>query len=305
MRAPPPRLDATARIVQRLAVLLRAGVPPRSAWGYLAETDHAAIVRDVAAAAESGGDLGEVMVRGAEGLPAAEASAWRALAAAWSVALDSGAPLAATLREFAGTLRALSQIEREIAIALSAPVATAKLVMALPAVGVAFGLLLGFDTLRVLALTPVGWACCAIAGLLLFVASRWNRRLVAAARPATSSPGLEEDLLAIAVAGGASLDRARSLVADTLWRFDLVPGAPGAVDDILRLSARAGVPAAELLRSEAEEARLRERAEAQRRAAALSVTLMLPLGLCVLPAFLVVGVVPLLVAVISSTVAGF
>ncbi|MBH0110832.1 hypothetical protein I6E81_11695 [Salinibacterium sp. NG22] len=46
-------------------------------------------------------------------------------------------------------------------------------------------------------------------------------------------------------------------------------------------------------------------AAARAGAAALSVRLMLPLGLCVLPAFMVLGVLPLMVAVISSTVAGF
>jgi tight adherence protein B len=32
---------------------------------------------------------------------------------------------------------------------------------------------------------------------------------------------------------------------------------------------------------------------------------MLPLGLCILPAFIVLGVVPLLIAVVSSTVGSF
>jgi tight adherence protein B len=42
----------------------------------------------------------------------------------------------------------------------------------------------------------------------------------------------------------------------------------------------------------------------ERKAATLAVTLMLPLGLCILPAFMVLGVAPLLIAVISSTVTG-
>ena len=40
-------------------------------------------------------------------------------------------------------------------------------------------------------------------------------------------------------------------------------------------------------------------------AAVLAVRLMIPLGVCVLPAFMALGVAPLLIAVISSTVAGF
>ena len=65
------------------------------------------------------------------------------------------------------------------------------------------------------------------------------------------------------------------------------------------------MPAAELLRSEARESRRRAAAMAERRAAILAVRLMLPLGACILPAFMVLGVIPLLVAVVSSTVVGF
>ena len=73
---------------------------------------------------------------------------------------------------------------------------------------------------------------------------------------------------------------------------------------LLALSRRAGVPAGELLRSEAEEERRAARAEAAARASVLGVRLMLPLGLCILPAFMVLCVAPLLIAVVTSTVSG-
>jgi tight adherence protein B len=62
------------------------------------------------------------------------------------------------------------------------------------------------------------------------------------------------------------------------------------------------VPAAALLRSEAEEARREARSAGQAAAARLAVTLMLPLGLCILPAFMLLGVAPLLIAIVGSTV---
>jgi tight adherence protein B len=77
------------------------------------------------------------------------------------------------------------------------------------------------------------------------------------------------------------------------------------VDAVLALSQRAGVPAAELLRAEADEARADARADAQAAAARLGVRLMLPLGLCVLPSFMVLGVLPLIVSIVSATVSGF
>src|SRR5690606_27440490 len=134
-------------------------------------------------------------------------------------------------------------------------------------------------------------------------ARRWNARLVAAARPTEALPGLRFELLAIAVAGGGALDRALANVDAALAEFAL--DAPGAADAVLELSRRAGVPAAALLRAEADEARRDARAAAQKAAAVLGVRLMIPLGVCVLPAFMVLGVAPLLIAVITSTVAGF
>ena len=124
--------------------------------------------------------------------------------------------------------------------------------------------------------------------------------MVARARPKDPAPGIGCDLMAIAVSGGSALDHARAIVDETVARFCL-PAVVG-VDEVLELSRSAGVPAAELLNSQAEELRRVATAHAQEDAAALGVRLMLPLGLCILPAFMVLGVVPLLIAVISSTV---
>ena len=140
----------------------------------------------------------------------------------------------------------------------------------------------------------------------MLAAGSWNRALVRRAGPTDLTPGLRLELMAIAMSGGGSIDRSRALVGAAVERYGIVPGADvDPVDRVLDLSTRAGVPAAELLRSEAEQLRRDARSAGQRRAATLSVTLMLPLGLCVLPAFMLVGVVPLLISVLSSTLTRF
>ena len=294
-----------ASVVQRLAVLLAAGVAPGPAWGYLREGELPTLIAQRIARGEP---VPDAIVAQLGQVTEAEATAWRGLATAWAVALDAGAPLAATLRDFATSLRSLAQAQREIRVALAEPASTARMVMALPAVGILFGLALGFNTLATLTTTPIGWVCVGVGTVLLLVAARWNHHLVQSAQPKDLTPGLDYDLMAIAVSGGGSLDRAQSSMARAVERYryptsgvvpviDLASG----VSAVLDLSRRAGVPAADLLRSEAEEARRRARAEVQEKAASLAVKLMLPLGLCVLPAFMVVGVLPLMVAVITST----
>lgn len=305
MKTPPSQLPDVASTTQRLAVLLHAGLTPTSAWRHVArgKTKNSIAAAVAVESSESAG-APERIYRASADLPLLDRQAWNSLAAAWFVAGQVGAPLASALRTHARALRMLVHIQREVATALAAPVSTARMVLALPAIGLLFGALLGFDTLGVLFTTPIGWGCIVVGGALILVAVRWNRRLVRSATPTRAAPGLECELMAVAVSGGGSLVHARDIVSLALERFEL-PGDGDHLDEVLQLSHDAGVPAAELLQAEADELRLHADADARAAAAALSVHLMLPLGLCVLPAFMVLGVLPLMVAVISSTVEGF
>jgi len=73
------------------------------------------------------------------------------------------------------------------------------------------------------------------------------------------------------------------------------------VREALALAEAAGVPAVALLEAEAARARLDALADARERAAALGVRLMLPLAVCLLPAFLVTAVVPMVAGLVVST----
>ncbi|MBG6055524.1 tight adherence protein B [Salinibacterium sp. CAN_S4] len=294
-------LAEVAAVTQRLSVLLAAGVTPGSAWQHVATSTGSVVAARVAASPSA--PVADTVLAEVEALDPVEGAAWRGLAAAWTVATRAGAPLAPCLRRYAQSLRDLAQTQRDASVALAAPAATARMVLALPVVGVLFGMALGFNTLAVLFGTPVGWVCLAVGAALMATAWRWNAAMVVAARPKDPAPGISCDLMAIAVSGGNALDHARSIVDEAVVRFSL-PAVVG-VDEVLELSRSAGVPAADLLTSEAEELRRVATARAQESAAALGVRLMLPLGLCILPAFMVLGVLPLLVAVITSTVGSF
>lgn len=70
--------------------------------------------------------------------------------------------------------------------------------------------------------------------------------------------------------------------------------------DALTFAASSGAPSAQVLHAQAAQVRRRRAREAERRAAALGIHLVLPLGLCALPAFLCFTVVPLLLALIPE-----
>lgn len=299
-------VEAVASVVQRLAVMLGAGVAPTNAWSYLRDAGDPSdqIVGAVARSVAAGGSIPEAIMSAMSSTEAAQAgSAWRAVAASWFVANESGAPLASSLRETADTLRQLGQLHRDVDAALAGPRSTARFVGVMPVLGLLFGALLGFDTIAVLFGTPLGVGCLVAGALLTVAAARWTSRLVARARPAESSPGLTAQLVAIGLAGGGSLARARDLATEALTRHDLGESDDAQrIDRVLELSRAAGVPAAELLQSEARQIGREATSRAQSRAAALGTTLMIPLGVCVLPAFMLLGVAPMMIAIFSSTV---
>jgi len=182
----------------------------------------------------------------------------------------------------------------------------------LPAIGIALAL--------TLAVSPV------VGLLVLGAASAWPR--IVARRAATGHrlavvDALPEaaDLLALAVAGGLTVTAALATagrwtpgpVGEALRRAteEIAMGRPAAdaIDDlatglgapgralvgVLLASERYGVPLGEGLDRVAREARLERRRRAEERARRLPVLLLFPLVLCVLPAFGLLTVVPLLV----------
>jgi tight adherence protein B len=304
-----PRFDRVAAVVQRLAVLTTAGVSPVSAWHHLAEADADAAngsgvpvspVVQIASGLASAHDLPHRIAAAARDGPEAERSAWGSLAAIWGIATQSGAALGPALERSADVLRSLAQSARDVEVALAGPLATSRIVLALPAVGVLLGILLGFDVIGAFASLP-GVVCLAAGGILIVVAVRWNRRLLRWARDLDATPGLGFDLLAIALSGGTSVERAQEVVASACAEAGIDPPADD-VRAVLAFAVSAGVPVVGLLRAESDERRREARAAAAGRAARLETRLLLPLGLCVLPAFVLLGVGPIALAILSSTV---
>ena len=278
-----------ATSVQTLAVLLQAGAVPMVAWRHLASIgeSHAVAVVDRV-------DEGTPLIAAIE----AEGGPWQDLAAAWEVATTVGAPLAEVLRMIAETLRDAASAADDVRIALAEPAGTARLLLWMPFAGLLLGFALGFDTLSVITGTPAG-AGCVVAGLLLVLGARgWTARLLRRARPEPGTPGMQAELMAVALSGGVSIERALTLVAESPASRH---GDDARIRSVLELSHAAGVPAGELLRASAGQERHASRIDGRMRAAKLSTELLIPLGVCTLPAFLLLGVAPLLLSVLAST----
>ncbi|WP_188079044.1 type II secretion system F family protein [Actinotalea subterranea] len=105
---------------------------------------------------------------------------------------------------------------------------------------------------------------------------------------------------------GAVLLRAAALVSlGAEWQAAWVgAGALAPVRDALEPAWVDGAPPGEALRATAASVRRERQARALEAAGRLGVRLVLPLGLCYLPAFVLVGLVPVLVSMASGALGG-
>ena len=267
--------EEAAATVHRVAALVAGGLPLDRAWSVLG-TDAAAV------AARPGGGV---------------------VAAVLAVASETGAPMAPTLERLAGLLREQAAQRRALESALAGPRATAKLVMVLPIVGLGFGLALGLDVLGAATSGGIGTWSVAAGALLLVAAWAWSRAIVRRAARGDPAPGLALDLVAVALAGGGAADRARAVAAAALAEAGVDASGWDEVDTALELARRAGVPVRGLLRAEASAARTRAALDGEARAQRAAVQLALPLGACVLPAFSLLVIVPLVVSMLEGALA--
>lgn len=102
---------------------------------------------------------------------------------------------------------------------------------------------------------------------------------------------------------GAPLRRAAAMVdvtGESAWRALVDDPEVGPLAAAMARSEQSGAPVAESVRILAEEVRRAERAERMSRARRVGVRTAAPLGLCFLPAFFVVAVVPTVIGLIGE-----
>lgn len=301
LRRPSADSLGVAGVSARLAVFMQAGLSPTNAWRQLDSspddpTSTEAMVSGVIELLDDGHSVVEAL----EVQTAGEDEAWRVLAAVHAVAHDTGAPLGDALWALSAALTERDEVTQAVRQAVVAPLYTKRLLMALPVLGVLTSWALGVDAIGFLTGSTLGVLSLVVAFILLLGAERWSSRMIREAIPGSGylSPAL--DLLGIAASGGASPEVARHRVERCLERFDLPEVCDDAVSELTQLSRRVGVPLRALAKAEASWSRARAKAFATEKAHALSVKILFPLGALVLPAFVLIAVVPVVFALLQD-----
>jgi len=240
-----------------------------------------------------------------------------ALAAACRFTHLLGAPLAGVLDVVADGIDESAAAEDARRIARSGPATSARVLTALPLVGVAAGEALGAHPLERFADGGIGTVCLVVGVVCLAAGHLTSRRMLRRVEDRGSAAGMDPailcDLVVAGLESGASvpatleaLGRAgglpdlarigRELVLGVPWRlaWDPCPAPTVLVAQSLEPAWEDGTSPVPLLRRVAAQLRARRISDARAEAEALGVRLVVPLGALLLPAFLALGVVPVL-----------
>ncbi|WP_217135328.1 type II secretion system F family protein [Leucobacter chinensis] len=282
------------------ASLMRGGMSPRRALTHLAASQgHSAAV------ASSAIRQGERGSEDALVFEAQEGEQWRLLTAAWIIAERSGAPVAGAFERMAESFSEISEVSRKRRVLLAGPQSTVLLISALPLVALLGGQLLGIDAFAQLA-TPQG-AIAGVVGLLLLVLGvSWGLSMVRSVGRHDHVGGSEAELLAIALMGGAGVREAKRIVVHTvdeaqaLWADLDAFAEQGALTLLIERGRESGVSLHELLLLHAAEQRAEGRSGLETAAERLAVKVLVPLGLCVLPSLICLGVIPIMLGLLGG-----
>ena len=317
-----PTTRELSLLVAEVATRLRAGAPTAAAWGLaLARIDVGGSVGLDETYPPILDEWARELPRWSVPLRARSPDADAARTAAASIALACrfshglGAPLADILDAIGDSVDDAQAVEEARRVASAGPLMSARVLAALPLVGIVSALALGASPWHFYTGATVG-RICALLGVLAWVAGIvLCRRILARARQPEqgTDAALTCDLASAGLACGAAIPRvldalaaASSCEALSWTASALRLGAPWneaweetsewahPLRDALESAWTSGsAPETMLARSASWERRTRL-AEAKTRAEELSVRLVGPLGACFLPAFLTLGIAPLL-----------
>jgi len=286
-------------VLQRAAALLRAGMPSQQIWDRLGDESAASFeLTSIADAVKLGMLVSDALAQ-------QDAPEWRVIAATWAVAERSGAPLAGALDRIASALRSLEQLDARRQVLLAGPRSTVRLVIVLPPVVLLFGSILGFDTWTML-MSPLGMIGVCAGGALLGIAHWWSNTIISRVASQENAAGFALDLTSIHLQGGSSSARAVREVVDCVdaagaaWISLADLAHDGVVQRTLAEADGLGSSRVRLLLAAADTARRTRAGELESETERLSTRILVPLGACVLPAFILMGALPVVLSMVQS-----
>ncbi len=221
----------------------------------------------------------------------------------WKLATTLGGPVIIALSRIAAVFDRQQRNRNEVELAFAGPQSTSKLVTGLPLIALALAQLVGMNPLGAITGSPLGLVSVCLGAGLLVLGRQWSRRLLSRALPQILDPGAYLDCVLIGLQAGLPLQVARERATEIYWQFYELEPSPEdqvALNQAAELSRNSGAALSEILLTTADRFRDELSFEISNRIARLGIKLMIPLGVAVLPAFILLSIVPIAISLLSN-----
>lgn len=193
--------------------------------------------------------------------------------------------------------------EAKLRLAAATPRATARLVQWLPVAALMLGQLVGLGSIEILFSSGLAIVSCVIGFAFLLLANILSTRMIAKANEAREDYTIALDAFAMCLSAGLPLSLARDnleRVFERVYEQELPADAVHEIEQLAKLSSISGAPIERMLRARAAEMRFNLHQERLSKLERLSVRLLVPLAVFVLPAFVFISVIPISISLLSK-----
>lgn len=204
------------------------------------------------------------------------------------VTRTAGGPIAKTLDRFAMVLSHREQTVRELELAVAGPKASSRLILSLPILVFVGAGIAGIPIFKTLMSQTIVWVSLAVGIVMFWLGNNWTHRILKKAEPEFQDPGLQLDALGVGLQAGLPLRAAAELAnfAET--------------SELQEISLSSGIALSQLVTDRADSLRLEQFNQDRMKIQKASVAVLWPLGLTVLPAFVLIAIVPVGAALIQG-----
>jgi tight adherence protein B len=221
----------------------------------------------------------------------------------WGLAFQIGGPVTLTLERLADVFDRQQKNLSEIQLAFAGPQATAKLVSWLPLAALALAQLVGMNPLAAVTGSTAGLVSVLLGLGLLAVGQRWSKRLLEQANSKALDPGAFIDAVLVGLQGGLPLRKSETAAKEhfkIVFQQEVPEKDLALIKSVAELARDSGAALTKILAAEADRLREEERYQISEQIARLGIRLMIPLGVAVLPAFILIAIVPIALSLLSN-----
>ena len=220
-----------------------------------------------------------------------------------AVCQEAGGSPVLALRNLEKIAEQQQENEARLRIVGTVPKATARLVLMLPLGSSLLGQLLGLGSIAVFFESLPALVSLLIGLLLLMAAQAWTQRILFSANRLQQGDQILLDAIALCLDAGLPLRQSQNIVLSRYVEFFEIEASQhtrSEIAELVHFSDLSGAPIAKLLRNRAEESRRQVTNSQNEILERVSIRLLAPLAVFVLPAFVLITVLPISISLITN-----